>query len=102
MLEDKGLFFQRVSGRTGVFVAVDYGTRKLGFAVSDENRQVAFPKDVLIGNWRDFDAVFLYFRYFHSLKIESGYIFFNTVEFDRCTFFPEYTVAAAVFLMRTY
>ena len=52
------MFFKRVSGRTGVFVAVDYGTRKLGFAVSDENRQIAFPKDVLIGDWRDFDTVF--------------------------------------------
>ena len=41
-----------------MFVAVDYGTRKLGFAVSDENRQIAFPKDVLIGDWRDFDTVF--------------------------------------------
>lgn len=58
MLEDRDLFFQRVSGRTGVFLAVDYGTRKLGFAVSDENRQIAFPKDVLIGDWRDFDTVF--------------------------------------------
>lgn len=58
MLEDRNLFFQRVSGRTGVFVAVDYGTRKLGFAVSDDDRQIAFPKDVLIGDWRDFDTVF--------------------------------------------
>lgn len=39
-------------------MAVDYGTCKLGFAVSDEGRQVAFPKEVLIGNWREFDTVF--------------------------------------------
>lgn len=52
------MFFQRISGRAGVLVAVDYGTRKLGFSVSDNDRQVAFPKDVLIGNWRDFDTVF--------------------------------------------
>ena len=39
-------------------MAVDYGTRKLGFSVSDEGKQVAFPKDVLIGDWRDFDTVF--------------------------------------------
>ena len=58
MLEDKNLFFQRISDRAGVLVAVDYGTRKLGFSVSDDGRQVAFPKDVLIGNWRDFDTVF--------------------------------------------
>ena len=58
MLGDRNLFFQRISGRTGVLVAVDYGTRKLGFSVSDDDRQVAFPKDVLIGNWRDFDTVF--------------------------------------------
>ena len=42
MLEDKNLFFQRISDRAGVLVAVDYGTRKLGFAVSDESKQVAF------------------------------------------------------------
>ncbi len=58
MLEDRNLFFQNVSTKDGVLVAIDYGTRKLGFAVSDENRQIAFPKDVLIGNWREFDAVF--------------------------------------------
>lgn len=39
-------------------MAVDYGTRKVGFAVSDECRQVAFPRDVLIGNWGEFDNVF--------------------------------------------
>ncbi len=58
MFEDRDLFFQRISGRAGALVAVDYGTCKLGFAISDEGRQVAFPKDVLIGNWREFDAVF--------------------------------------------
>ena len=58
MLEDRNLFFQRISDKAGVLVAVDYGTCKLGFAVSDECRQVAFPKDVLIGNWREFDTVF--------------------------------------------
>ena len=52
------LFFQGIFGKKGVLVAIDYGTRKLGFAVSDENRQIAFPKDVLIGDWRDFDTVF--------------------------------------------
>ena len=47
-----------MSDKAGVLVAVDYGTRKLGFAVSDESKQVAFPKDVLIGNWREFATVF--------------------------------------------
>ena len=58
MLEDRNLFFQRISDSAGVLVAVDYGTRKLGFAVGDEDRQIAFPKDVLIGDWRELDAVF--------------------------------------------
>jgi len=58
VFEDIDLFFQRISDRAGVLVAVDYGTRKLGFAVSDDGKQVAFPKDVLIGDWREFDAVF--------------------------------------------
>ena len=58
MLEDRNLFFREISSRVGVVVAVDYGTRKLGFSVSDDDRQVAFPKDVLIGNWREFDIAF--------------------------------------------
>jgi len=59
VFEDRNLFFQRIFGKKGVLVAVDYGTRKLGFAVSDGGRQVAFPQDVLIGDWRDFDTVFI-------------------------------------------
>lgn len=58
MLEDRNLFFQRISGSAGVLVAVDYGTRKLGFAVSDKDKQVAFPKDILIGDWRELDIAF--------------------------------------------
>ena len=58
MLEERDLFFREICSRAGVVVAVDYGTRKLGFSVSDNDRQVAFPKDVLIGDWRDFDTVF--------------------------------------------
>ena len=58
MFESRDLFFSEVASKAGVVVAIDYGTRKLGFAISDDDRRVAFPKDVLIGNWRDFDNVF--------------------------------------------
>ena len=34
-------------------IGIDYGTSKIGIAVSDDECKVAFPKDVLLGNWRD-------------------------------------------------
>ncbi len=34
-------------------LSVDYGTRKIGFAVSDEERKIAFPKEVALGTWND-------------------------------------------------
>lgn len=43
----------------GKILSVDYGTRKIGIAVSDENCEIAFPKDVLIGEWRETENVIL-------------------------------------------
>jgi len=40
-------------------ICFDYGTHKIGFSVSDEELNFAFPKDVLIGNWIDIDNAFL-------------------------------------------
>ena len=36
-------------------ICFDYGTRKIGVAVSDDNQKIAFPKEVAIGEWRDKD-----------------------------------------------
>ena len=38
-------------------MAIDFGTKKIGVAVSDKDGLLAFPKDVLIGNWLNVDAV---------------------------------------------
>ena len=38
-------------------MAIDFGTKKIGIAVSDKAGLVAFPKDVLIGNWLNIEAV---------------------------------------------
>ena len=44
-----------VSNQT--LMAIDFGTKKIGIAVSDKAGLVAFPKDVLIGNWLDTNKV---------------------------------------------
>lgn len=31
----------------GRFLGVDFGTKRVGLAISDENRQIAFPKEVV-------------------------------------------------------
>ena len=52
-------FWNRVLGVDCAFrfskkiVGLDYGTRKIGVSVSDEDRNFAFPKEVLIGDWRN-------------------------------------------------
>ncbi len=32
-------------------IGIDYGTKKIGIALSDDRRLVAFKKNILIGNW---------------------------------------------------
>ena len=39
-------------------ICFDYGTHKIGFAVSDEEYNFAFPKDVIIGQWIDINEAF--------------------------------------------
>ena len=34
-------------------ISIDYGTHKIGVAVSNDDRTIAFPKEVLINNWCD-------------------------------------------------
>ena len=38
----------------GRCIAIDYGTRKIGIAVGDFENKIAFPDNVLFGNWRKF------------------------------------------------
>ncbi len=32
-------------------ICIDYGTKKIGVALSDDERNIAFKKNILIGNW---------------------------------------------------
>ena len=38
-------------------LGVDYGTSKIGISLSDEGCKIAFPKEVLIGKWRDIKTI---------------------------------------------
>ena len=37
----------------GRIISIDFGTRKIGIAVSDANKQQGFPKEILFGNWNN-------------------------------------------------
>ena len=39
------------SGISSKILGLDYGTKKLGIAISDDTCQIAFPKETLINNW---------------------------------------------------
>ena len=41
----------------GRIVCFDYGTRKLGIACGDLTNCIAFPKEVIVNNWRDADVL---------------------------------------------
>lgn len=39
------------------FLGVDYGTKRIGLAVSDENGKIAFPKEILPNDFHTFDRL---------------------------------------------
>lgn len=63
-----------VSDKT--IMAVDFGTKKIGIAVSDKAGLIAFPKDVLIGNWLNKDkiieALTTQIKIYHPIAIVFG------------------------------
>ena len=36
-------------------LGIDYGTKKLGFALSDEEQKIAFPKAVVPNDWKEIE-----------------------------------------------
>ena len=62
-LQDIAIFKQKIDkviAKNSVnkkIMAVDFGTKKIGIALSDEAGLLAFPKDILIGDWLSVDAV---------------------------------------------
>ena len=63
-----------VSDKT--LMAIDFGTKKIGIAVSDKAGLIAFPKDVLIGNWLNKDkiieALTAQIKIYHPIAIVFG------------------------------
>lgn len=41
----------------GRFLGIDYGTKRIGIAISDENQRLAFPKEILENNSNTFDKL---------------------------------------------
>ena len=39
------------------FLGIDYGDKKIGLAISDENKVLAFPKEVIVNNSHTFDKI---------------------------------------------
>ena len=37
-------------GNTGRFLGIDYGTKRIGLAISDENGTLAFPKEIILND----------------------------------------------------
>ena len=39
------------------FLGIDYGTKRIGLAISDENGKIAFPKEILPNDFHVFDRL---------------------------------------------
>ena len=42
---------------SGRFLGVDYGTKRIGVAISDENHTLAFTKDIVLNDKSTFDKL---------------------------------------------
>jgi len=36
------------------YLGIDYGTKRIGIALSDEGRKIAFPRDIVSNEWKTF------------------------------------------------
>ncbi len=41
----------------GRFLGIDYGTKRIGVAISDENHTLAFPKEIILNDSRTFNKI---------------------------------------------
>lgn len=39
------------------FLGIDYGTKRIGIAISDENRSIAFPKEIISNDKKMFEKI---------------------------------------------
>ena len=42
---------------TGRFIGIDYGTKRIGVATSDENCVLAFPKEIILNDSNTFKKI---------------------------------------------
>ncbi len=42
---------------TGRFLSIDYGTKRIGMAISDENHTLAFPKEIILNDGNTFNRL---------------------------------------------
>ena len=49
------------------FLGIDYGIKRIGLAISDENRSLAFPKEIILNNRSVFSI-----RPFHGTPVLSA------------------------------
>ncbi len=42
---------------TGRFLGIDYGTKRIGVAISDENHTLAFPKEIVLNDLNTFKKI---------------------------------------------
>lgn len=42
---------------TGRLIGIDYGTKRIGVAISDENHTLAFPKEIVLNDGKTFDRL---------------------------------------------
>ena len=50
---DINSFIEKTKTTSGRIISIDFGTRKIGIAISDANKQQGFPKEILFGNWNN-------------------------------------------------
>ena len=39
------------------FLGIDYGTKRIGLAISDDNGQIAFPKEIVLNDSNTFKKI---------------------------------------------
>ena len=42
---------------TGRFLGIDFGTKRIGLSISDENKKLAFPKEVILNDKNTFSQI---------------------------------------------
>ena len=55
------------------FLGIDYGTKRIGVAVSDENGMLAFPKEIIQNDKNTFDKLSEIIKKEKTVSVTVGY-----------------------------